>query len=351
MTATVNTEQAADHWRWHHLDREMRAKAKARYGGRTGKGQCIHTILHPRPCRVVRTAEGGIIVDPAWLADAQNGFQVFDSARMDPQYQSWRQTQVLANLPLMGWTLPRGSMPGRWDILGNGPSAADWKDDDEGAAAGGYTLAINGALEIPMKYGVEVDLWVVADSLDPHNSWQPQPWLDKIGGLPPGQQGAFRVNANSVLTHACDAAGRAHFFLPATMEHRDIIRPDIARRLPVITEGCQSLPGAMNLAYWLGATEVHLWGCDQGWPGVEAPTLDRYYAAESTPPPSGNRNDPAKMLAVPGVTGVCRTTPQHMLFAEQADAVAMFLQDAGCPVWNRSKGVLYDFAPVPDPGD
>ncbi|MGB1226016.1 MAG: hypothetical protein ACPHCN_18005 [Mycobacterium sp.] len=266
-----------------------------------------------------------LIPDPVFISDTRA--DIVKCAALPPAYQAWRQLQVIRNMPRMGWDLPRGSMPGTWGIVGNGPGSHVPDGCD-------HVLAINGALELVP----DASLWLVADALSPVNSWGkvlPE-WLERNDEAVKRATLVARVAANADLV---ERAGAAHTYTPCTQEHRDIIPDWIAARMPSFVDAMQSLPGAMHICWWLGASRIKVSGCPQGVP-VKRGEIPRYYAADGTPTPRGRMR---RRIPMHGVHGLVQTTPEHLHAHTQADAVAWFLRRAGCQFEDHSGGLIYRY--------
>jgi hypothetical protein len=279
----------------------------------------------------VLSSEGVLVPDPAWVSRYHTAaHRMLRCASLHPTYQAWRQYQVLQSYDRLGWRLPRGSLPGVWAVVGNGPGAHVPPGAD-------YVLAINGALEL----APQADLWMVADALRPTNSWGavlPE-WIAQHRATIERATMVARVTARHDLAAI---AREVHYYLPCTQEHRDIIPEHIAARMPTMIDGLQSLPAAMHIAWWLGATRILLAGAPQGLP-VDSM---RYYEASATPIPPGRLAD---SVLVPGVDGLMRTTSAHMHAHREADMVCWWLRRQGCEVADHSRGLIYRCATVGDP--
>lgn len=318
---------------WNQLPPDLQREARQMWGEATR----THTPHVPEPLRAVETPGGHVCIDPVWVSRYNRiAHKVIGHRQQEPEYAAWRTQQLLLNLPHLRWGLTRGAWRGRaCHIVAGGPSNR--------LAAGGLpprsdrqskVIAINGALELVR----DADLWFVADALQPGNSaWQPYPWLARVN--PADTVGVFRVAARHELTRA---VAEAHFYLPTSQEHRDLIRPEVEARLPAFIEGMQALCPAIHLAWWLGADPIVLWGADQGKPSPRT----RYYGAPSTP----IGRDRGPWHVVPGVEGrKVLSTAHHLEAASQVAGAAMWLADAGARVWNCSQGVDYIFAPYMPP--
>lgn len=282
-----------------------------------------------RPMGVLR-ADGPhqaiLVPDPAWVTRYQRSASTMtQAAALAPAYQAWRESQVLAATPDMGWGLARGSMPGVWCVLGNGPGARVPPGADR-------VLAINGALEL----APEADLWMVADALRPTNSWGRviQEWLARHADAVSRARLVARVTARRDLV---ERVREVHYYLPCSREHRDVIPDHIAARMPTMVDGMQSLPAAMHIVWWLGATRIMLAGVPQGLPADHL----RYYEASDTPIPAGRM---AGQIPVAGVRGLVYTTTAHMHAHTEADMMCWWLARQGVQIEDHSGGLIYRFA-------
>jgi len=307
-----------------------------------------------------------VIQDPIFITANRRSWKYFEPMVYDPPKERHRVAQILANqADGMSWQLTRDHWKDRPAyIVANGPSATKARAMiPPKAEREGVVYAINGALEIVP----DADVWVMQDTL-----WDVQ--RDAAGG---GPYNCDNTAWGDYMARVCDLEAVEHaLFFPYSSNritrrvrpearnysmqahggfYRHLLDRSFRTGTPMFCETGQSLPTVFHQAWWLGAREFYVFGADQGIPpanrhlgdaGVHAggvhPGQDGWWMAaddwmEVTP------------RLLPDGTPVKWLTKDPFIRANlDADAMAMWLTDAGCSFYNLSDGLAYAFIPFVD---
>lgn len=344
---------------WRKLPEAMRAEVEASglsmFGVRTIRKDVPpgRILRYATPVENARLSHVDV-ADPVWIS-TYPGTWIHFGAMMpdeDPEHEAWRLDQALRNRLSWTWDLPFDTCAGRRvHIIGNGPSA---RNAIGNVGPEDRTIVINGALSLRNE-GLPVTWWCFGDAMyppsfgtpeDPDGGKSGQAWMDRLLAQNDLStvDGIFTAFAYHEIAKRC-RSGRT--WLGAHTGPNLFVRHIVPRGVALLT---LTVSGAVicamaHLAWRLGAREIVLWGADAGIPGGQSGSDVRHAGLVDAKLEGADPTARSKWYQAEGVDGPYLTTPFYESQRKHLDAVCLFIQDAGVPVWSGCMGARYIGAP------
>lgn len=292
--------------------------------------------------------------DPVWVNTTPESYIYFKSALMVPHAERDKLGAAVENMRSgkLQWGLRRDQYKGAtFAIVGAGPSCRDLTEL-EAERRGVIRISINSAIEAHPTSR----FWFVMDgpiSARPAVDECQRRQLSLIGWRgwrslvsSPRTEGIWTACTNPMLVQSMPG----HCWLPGhhgpARWWRHIQDTD-APKLPTFVEGVIGATTAMQVAWYLGAETVELWGMEGGSFGSFADAQSHYYANGLSAPSPHTWEDAQEISAQDTVSGVpMLVKPSMVQAASYVNACSCWLWDAGVKVINRSRGLRYPFAPT-----